>query len=70
MGAAASAARVRLPFGRALHERFFDYHEDMDPQRAAALLGGRLVEYRNRHNEWIAIIAIERIENASALVPR
>ncbi len=46
-----------LPFGRALHERFFDYHEDMDPQRAAALLGGRVLDYRNRNNEWIAIIS-------------
>jgi hypothetical protein len=53
-----------LPFGRALQERFFDYHEDMQPQRAAALLGGRLLDYRNRNNEWVAIIAIERIENA------
>ena len=60
-----------LPFGRALHERFFDYHEDMDPQRVAALLGGRILDYQNRNNEWIAIIAIERIENASSpqLVP-
>jgi len=54
-----------LPFGRALHERFFDYHEDMDPQRAAALLGGRVLDYQNRDNEWIAIIGIERVENAS-----
>jgi hypothetical protein len=54
-----------LPFGRALHERFFDYHEDMDPQRAAALLGGRILDYQNVNNEWVAIIAIERIENAS-----
>jgi hypothetical protein len=55
-----------LPFGRALHQRFFDYHEDIDPQRAAALLGGRVIEYNNRFNEWIAIIAVERVENASA----
>ena len=55
-----------LPFGRALHERFFDYHEDMDPHRAAALLGGRVVDYRNVNNEWVAIIGIEHIENASA----
>jgi hypothetical protein len=55
-----------LPFGRALHERFFDYHEDMEPQRAAALLGGRVIEYRNRNNEWVAIVAVERVENASA----
>lgn len=54
-----------LPFGRALHQRFFDYHEDMDPQRAAALLGGRILEYQNRNNEWIAIIALDRVENAA-----
>jgi hypothetical protein len=54
-----------VPFGRALHERFFDYHEDMNPQRAAALLGGRVVNYWNRNNEWVAVIAVERIENAS-----
>jgi hypothetical protein len=53
-----------LPFGRALHERFFDYHEDMDPERAAALLGGRVVNYWSHNNEWVAIIAIEHIENA------
>ena len=56
-----------LPFGRALHERFFDYHEDMQPQRAAALLGGRIVDYLNRNNEWIAIVTIEHVENASVV---
>jgi len=55
-----------LPFGRALQERFFDYHEDMPPTAAAILLGGRVVRYLNRNNEWIAIIAIEKIENAAA----
>ena len=53
-----------LPFGEAIQERFFDYHEDVTPERAAALLGGRIVSYQNRNNEWVAIIAIERIENA------
>ncbi len=53
-----------LPFGKRLQERFFDYHQDLSPQLAADLLGGRLVQYRNRNNEWIAIIAIEKIENA------
>lgn len=53
-----------LPFGEALQERFFDYHEDVTPERAAALLGGRIVRYENRNNEWVAIIAIERVENA------
>jgi len=55
-----------LPFGRALHQRFFDYHEDITPQRAAALLGGRVLSYQNRNNEWVAIIAMEHVENASA----
>jgi hypothetical protein len=49
-----------LLFGKALHERFFDYHKDVTPQRASELLGGRIVEEYNRHNEWVAIIAIEK----------
>ena len=53
-----------LPFGEALQKRFFDYHEDITPERAAAMLGGRIVRYQNRNNEWVAIIAIERVENA------
>lgn len=54
-----------LPFGKPLQERFFDYHEDVKPRRAADLLGGRIVRHLNRDNEWIALIAIEKIENAS-----
>ncbi len=49
-----------LLFGKALHERFFDYHKDVTPQRAAELLGGRIVEEYNRNNEWIAIISIHK----------
>jgi hypothetical protein len=50
--------------GKRLQERFFDYHEDISPQRAANILGGRTMTYLNRNNEWIALISIERIENA------
>ena len=53
--------------GKPLQERFFDYHEDMPPQRAANILGGRMVTYQNRNNEWIALISIEKIENAGIL---
>ena len=53
-----------LPFGRRIQERFFDYHEDMAPQPAADRLGGRILTYQNRNNEWIALIAIEKVENA------
>lgn len=55
-----------LPFGRRIQERFFDYHEDMAPQPAADLLGGRVLSYHSRNNEWIALIAIEGVENAGA----
>jgi len=53
-----------LAFGEALQKRFFDYHEDVTPERAAAMLGGRVLRYENRSNEWVAIIAIERVEDA------
>jgi hypothetical protein len=52
-----------LPFGERLQQLFFDYHEDLDPEAAADLLHGRVVRYRNWNNEWVAIIAIEKIEN-------
>jgi len=57
-------------FGKAVQERFFDYHEDLPPQLAASLLGGRMTGYRNRDDEWTALIAVEKIENARARTPR
>ena len=55
-----------LPFGEQLQERFFDYHQDLAPQQAANVLGGRVIRYLNRNNEWVAIVVIEKIENAAA----
>ena len=57
-------------FGQVLQERYFDYHQDMSPPRAAELLGGRVVRYWNRNNEWVAIIAVEKIEDAAVHCPR
>ena len=54
-----------LTFGKQIQERFFDYHEDLPPQRAADILGGRLTGYRNWNNEWVALISIEKVEDAS-----
>ena len=54
-----------VPFGLRLQQLFFDYHEDVPPQIVVNLLGGRMVNYLNRNNEWIAIIALEKIQNAS-----
>jgi Dolichyl-phosphate-mannose-protein mannosyltransferase len=53
-----------LTFGRRIQERFFDYHEDMSPKAAAGMLGGRVTFYKNRNNEWIGLVAIEKVENA------
>jgi hypothetical protein len=56
-----------LAFGEALQTRFFDYHQDVTPEHAAEMLGGRVLRYENRNNEWVAIIAIERVEDARSL---
>jgi hypothetical protein len=58
-----------LIFGEALQKRFFDYHEDMTPETVAAKLGGRVVLYENRNNEWVAIVAIEHVEDAGFVRP-
>ena len=55
-----------LAFGEALQKRFFDYHEDVTPEHVASILGGRIIRYDSRNNEWVAIIAIERVENAGS----
>lgn len=55
-----------LPFGLRLQQLFFDYHEDVPPQASTNLLGGRMVSYLNRNNEWVAIIALEKVQNVSA----
>ncbi len=54
----------RLTFGKALQARFFDYHEDLKPPAAAAILGGRVTDYQSRKNEWIGLIMIEKVEDA------
>jgi hypothetical protein len=53
------------PFWTNLQERFFDYHRDLPPEADASLLGGRIVYQTSRNGEWVAIVQIERIENAA-----
>jgi hypothetical protein len=36
----------------------------MSPEAAAAILGGRVTDYRNRNNEWVGLITIEKVEDA------
>jgi hypothetical protein len=51
-------------FGKRIQERFFDYHEDLSPEAAANVLGGRVLVKASRNNEWVALVAIEKVENA------
>jgi len=44
--------------------RYFDFHRDLPPEMAAAVLGGRLVYVERQRGQWIAIIVVERIERA------
>jgi hypothetical protein len=45
--------------------RFFGFHRDLPPAAVASILGGRIVFSEERKSQWIAVIEIERVENAS-----
>lgn len=44
--------------------QFFGYHYDLPPIVAARLLGGRVVFSEERQEQWVAVIQIERVEEA------
>ena len=43
---------------------YFGYHRDLPPDFAAAVLGGTVVYRDSRHGQWIAIIELQKIEQA------
>ena len=45
-------------------ERFFGYHRDLLPEEIAQRLGGRVVFRKTSDGQWVAVIAIEREEDA------
>jgi hypothetical protein len=47
-----------------LKRRFFGFHRDLPPEAMARILGGRVVWSEERKGQWIAVIEMERIENA------
>jgi 4-amino-4-deoxy-L-arabinose transferase-like glycosyltransferase len=49
--------------------RYFDFHEDLRPAQAAAILHGRVVWQASTHGEWVAILTFPRIENARLTWP-
>jgi 4-amino-4-deoxy-L-arabinose transferase-like glycosyltransferase len=54
----------RLDWWREWKSRYFGYHEDLTPEIAAPLVGGRLVYVERRHGQWVGVIEIEKIEEA------
>jgi dolichyl-phosphate-mannose-protein mannosyltransferase len=54
----------RWPAWERIKTRLFGYHRDLPPAAAAQLLDGKIVFTEARHGLWIAVIEIERIEEA------
>jgi hypothetical protein len=48
-----------------LKTRFFGFHRDLPPAAVAQILGGRTVFSEQRRGQWVAVIEIERVEEAS-----
>jgi len=45
--------------------QYFGYHVDLTPEAAASVLGGDVVFREHRRGQWVAVIAIEKIEEAT-----
>jgi len=48
-----------------LKTRFFGFHRDLPPAAVAQILGGHIVFSEQRPGQWIAVIEMERVEEAS-----
>ena len=56
---------MQLPFSlgetnRALDARFFNEHQDLDPDAIARLLGGKVVWQGQRNGQWAAVLYFDR----------
>ncbi len=52
-----------LPWQR-LKEKYFGYHRDLPPEDIAAQLGGKVVFQKNSDGQWVAVITLNREEQA------
>ncbi len=50
-------------------EKYFNYHQDLNPAEVAALLHGQIVWQAYRNEQWIAILRFPRIANAALRLP-
>jgi 4-amino-4-deoxy-L-arabinose transferase-like glycosyltransferase len=60
--------RINLSRSQNSDARYFDFHEDVRPKQAAALLHGELVWQASIRGEWVAILRFPRIVNARLAV--
>jgi hypothetical protein len=44
--------------------QYFGYHRDLPPEPAAAVLGGTIVYRESRRGQWVAVIELQKIEQA------
>jgi 4-amino-4-deoxy-L-arabinose transferase-like glycosyltransferase len=49
--------------------RYFDFHRDIHPAEAAALLHGDIIWQAHRKGEWVAVLHFPRIVNATLTAP-
>jgi hypothetical protein len=49
---------------RSVKERYFGYHKDLPPAAVSNILGGHIVLEEHRQGQWIAVIQIEKAEDA------
>ncbi len=47
-----------------IKEKFFGYHRDLLPEDIAERLGGTVAFHKERNGQWIAVIAVEREQDA------
>jgi hypothetical protein len=47
-----------------IKEKYFGYHRDLAPEEIAQRLGGRVVFQKKSDGQWVAVIAMEREEQA------
>ena len=57
-----------LPW-QGIKEKYFGYHHDLTPEEIAHRLGGTIVFSKNADGQWMAVIALERNQDAALGTP-
>ncbi len=50
--------------------RYFDYHRDLPPETIAQALGGKIVLKEERVGQWVAVIDMQREQEAKTVLPQ